>query len=47
MTAKTDTNGAHGVELPPPTHPKKRSSARAPGERSLSASPTTLSLIHI
>ena len=41
MTAKTDTNGAHGVELPPPTHPKKRSGARAPGERSLAASPTT------
>jgi len=41
MTATTDANGAHGVELPPPTHPKKRSGARAPGERSLAASPTT------
>jgi len=41
MTATTDANGARGVELPPPTHPKKRSGARAPGERSLAASPTT------
>ena len=41
MTAKTDTCGAHVVESPPPTHTKKRSGARAPGERSLVASPTT------
>ena len=41
MTATTDTSGAHGAESPPPTHPKKRSGARAPGERSLAASPTT------
>ena len=41
MTAKTDTSGAHAVESPPPTHTKKRSGARAPGERSLVASPTT------
>ena len=41
MTAKTDTSGAHGVGSPPPTPAKKRSGARAPGERSLAASPTT------
>lgn len=41
MTAKTDTTGTHEVESPPPTHTNKRSGARAPGERSLVASPTT------
>jgi len=40
MTTKTDTSGAYEVE-PPPTHANKRSGARAPGERSLAASPTT------
>jgi putative spermidine/putrescine transport system permease protein len=41
MTAMTDTSGAHGVGSPPPTPTKKRSGSRAPGERSLAASPTT------
>ena len=41
MTARTDTTGTYEAVSPPPTPTKKRSGGRAPGERSLVASPTT------